>query len=149
MFGLIKKSAIQQHIDRAVKNVSDTLGGMFDAEKKKICAQHADALHFMQAEKNAEIDEYCRQNAALRDIIARMERDKEDVKQGAAINFRLACNIDKEAKNVLDTTENMREELVKTISDAFKKYYETLAVHWQATAEIVNDTRAQQRKVIK
>lgn len=141
MFGLIRKSSVQAHIDNAVIRVSETLGKMFDAEKKKIYTQHEDKITFLLAEKDAEINEYCRQNSMLRDIIAQMERDKEDVKQGAIENARIANNIDKVAKNILDTTEKIRMELVQSISGEFKKYFETLALHWQTTSEIINDSR--------
>lgn len=149
MFGLIQKASIQQHIDRAVNNVSATLHKTFEAEKKKICERYNNKIDFLLAEKDAEIAEYCRQNCALRNIIERMERDKEDVKQCAVENSRLANSIDRIAKNILDTTDTMRVELLQSISCEIKKYYETLGVHWQTTAEIVNDTRAQQKKVIK
>lgn len=149
MFGLIRKSAIQKHIDRAVKNVSDTLGKIHSTEIEKLKAKHADDLDFSMAEKESEIDEYCRQNTALRDIIARMEREKEDVKQNAITNSRLANSIDSIAKNILDTTDKMRDDLVRSVSGEIKKFYETLGGHWQKTAEIVNATRAQQRKAIK
>lgn len=149
MFGLIKKSAIQKHIDRAVENVSDTLGKIHSAEIDKLNRQHADELNFTVAEKESEIEEYCRQNTALRDIITRMEREKEDVKQNAITNSRLANSIDSIAKNILDTTDKMRDDLVHSVSGEIKKFYETLGSHWQKTAEIVNATRAQQRKVIK
>lgn len=149
MFGYIRKSAIKDHIDRAVMRVSDTLDGIHDAEKKKLHAQYEDKINFIIAEKESEIDEYCRQNCILRDTIARMERDKEDVKQGAIENTRLANSIDKVAKNILDTTDKVRVDMVQSLSGEFKKYLETLGVYWQTTAEIINDTRAQQRKVIK
>jgi uncharacterized protein YigA (DUF484 family) len=149
MFGFIRKTAIKDHIDRAIMKVSDTLGGMHSAEIKKLHSQYADKINFLIAEKESEIDEYCRQNCTLRDTIARMERDREDVKQGAIENSRLANSIDKVAKNILDTTDKVRVDMVQALSGEFKKYVETLGVYWQATAEIVNDTRAQQRKVIK
>lgn len=149
MFGLIKKSAIQKHIDRAVKSVADTLEKTHKAEIEKLKAKHADELDFSMAEKNSEIDEYCRQNDALRDTITRMEREKEEVKQGAITNSRLANSIDSIAKNILDTTDKMRDDLVSSVSGEIKKFYETLGGHWQKTAEIVNATRAQQKKAIK
>ena len=149
MFGLIRKSAIKSHIDSAVKSVSAKLGDMHEAEKKKIHSQYEDKIKFLLAEKESEIDEYCRQNAALRATIERMERDKEEVKQDAITNRRLANNIDNVAKNILDTTDKMRVGLIHSISGEIKKFYELLGVHWQTTAEIVNDTQAQQKKVIK
>jgi uncharacterized protein YigA (DUF484 family) len=149
MFGLIRKSAIQKHIDRAVKNVSDTLGKTHQAEIEKLKTKHADELNFSMAEKESEIDEYCRQNTALRNMITQMEREKEEVKQGAITNSRLANSIDSIAKNILDTTDKMRDDLVRSVSGEIKKFYETLGSNWQKTAEIVNATRAQQRKVIK
>mgnify|MGYP001809749163 CR=1 FL=1 len=149
MFGVIRKSSVKSHIDSAVKNVSVKLGEMHDAEKRKIHSQYEDKIKFLLAEKESEIDEYCRQNAALRSLIERMERDAENVKQGAIENTRLANCIDKVAKNILDTTDKVRVDMVQSISEEFKKYIETLAIYWQATAEIVNDTRAQQRRVIK
>jgi uncharacterized protein YigA (DUF484 family) len=149
MFGFIRKSDIKDHIDRAVARVSDTLEKIHDEEKKKLHAQYDDKISFIVAEKESEIDEYCRQNGVLRDTIARMERDKEDVKQGAIENNRLANSIDKVAKNILDTTDKVRFDMVQSLSEEFKKYIETLGVYWQTTAEIVNDSRAQQRKVIK
>jgi hypothetical protein len=149
MFGFIRKSAIKAHIDRAVTRVADTLEKIHDDDKRKLHAQYDDKINFLIAEKESEIDEYCRQNGALRDTIARMEREKEDVKQGSIENSRLANSIDKIAKNILDTTDKVRFDMVQSLSGEFKKYLETLGVYWQATAEIVNDTRAQQRKVIK
>lgn len=149
MFGLIKKSAIQKHIDRAVKNVSAALEKTHQAEIEKLKARHADALDFSMAEKDSEIAEYCRRNTALRDIIAQMECEKEEVKQGAITNSRLANSIDSIAKNILDTTDKMRDDLVRSVSGEIKKFYETLGGHWQKTAEIVNATRAQQKKTIK
>jgi molecular chaperone GrpE (heat shock protein) len=149
MFGFIRKSDIKDHIDRAVTGVSNTLEKIHEAEKKKLHAQYEDKIDFLIAEKESEIDEYCRQNSILRDMIARMERDKEDVKQGAIENTRLANSIDKVAKNILDTTDKVRVDMVQSLSNEFKKYIETLGVYWQTTAEIVNDSRAQQRKVIK
>ena len=148
-FGFIRKKSIQKHIDAAVENVSETLGKFHDAEKDKLKAQHEDAIEFLKAQKESEIKEYCRQNGALRDIIARMERDKEDVKQGAIENSRVADNIDRTAKSVLDTVEKLRNDLIQALSGEFEKHWETLGRHWQAAAEIVNDARAQQRKVIK
>ena len=78
-----------------------------------------------------------------------MEREKEEVKQNAITNSRLANSIDSIAKNILDTTDKMRDDLVRSVSDEIKKFYETLGSNWQKTAEIVNATRAQQRKMIK
>jgi molecular chaperone GrpE (heat shock protein) len=149
MFGFIRKSSIKDHIDRAVARVSDTLSSIHETEKKKLHAQYDDKINFLLAEKESEIDEYCRQNCILRDTIARMERDKEDVKQGAIENTRLANSIDKVAKDLLDMTDKARVDLVQSMSSELKKYLETLGVYWQTTAEIINDTRAQQRKVIK
>lgn len=149
MFGFIRKSSVQSHIDSAVKNVSARLGKMHDEDVRKIRSQYEDKIKFLLAEKESEIDEYCRQNAALRSLIERMERDAESVKQGAIENTRLANCIDKVAKNILDTTDKVRVDMIQSVSGEIKKYLETLAVYWQATAEIVNDTRAQQRKVIK
>jgi len=149
MFGFIRKSNIKDHIDRAVARVSDTLEKIHDAEMHKLHSQYEDKINFIIAEKESEIDEYCRQNSILRDMITRMERDKEDVKQGAIENTRLANSIDKVAKNILDTTDKVRFDMVQSLSEEFKKYIETLGVYWQATAEIINDSRAQQRKVIK
>jgi molecular chaperone GrpE (heat shock protein) len=149
MFGFIRKSAIKDHIDRAVISVSRALEKVHDEDKRKLHAQYADKISFIIAEKESEIDEYCRQNGILRDVIARMERDKEDVKQGAIENTRLANSIDRVAKSILDTTDKVRVDMVRSLSDEFTKYLETLGVYWQTTAEIINDTRAQQRKVIK
>ena len=149
MFGLIKKSSIQKHIDAAVASVSKTLVKIHDEEKDKIAAKHADAMAFLSAEKNSEIEEYCRQNTALRDVISRLERDKEEIKQDAITNSRLANSIDAVAKNILDTADKMRVDLSRAVSLEFEKFHESLGVHWQKTSEIVNDTRAQQRKVIK
>lgn len=149
MFGLIRKSAVQKHIDRAVRNVANALEKMHRAEIEKLQAHHADAVDFLAAEKNSEIDEYCRQNAALRDIIRRMECEKEEMRQNAITNSRLANSIDSIAKNILDTTDKMRVDLVQSVSGEIKKFYETLGGHWQKTAEIVNATRAQQKRVIK
>ena len=98
MFGFIRKAAIKDHIDRAVMRVSDTLAEIHEAEKNKLRTQYEDKIDFIIAEKESEIDEYCRQNCILRDTIARMERDREDVKQGAIENTRLANSIDKVAK---------------------------------------------------
>ena len=149
MFGFIRKSSVQSHIDSAVKNVSARLGKMHDEDTRKIHSQYEDKIKFLLAEKESEIDEYCRQNTTLRSLIERMERDAESVKQGAIENTRLANCIDKVAKNILDTTDKVRVDMVQSVSGEIKKYLETLAVYWQTTAEIVNDTRAQQRKVIK
>jgi uncharacterized protein YigA (DUF484 family) len=149
VFGLIRKSAVQKHLDRAIDNVSARLEKIHRAEIEKLNARHADALRFLAAEKEAEIDEYCRQNTALRDIIARMEYEKEEIKQGAITNSRLANSIDSIAKNILDTTDKMRDDLVRSVSGEIKKFYETLGSHWQKTSEIVNATRAQQKRMIK
>ena len=149
MLGFIRKTAIKDHIDRAVMRVSDTLGAIHEADKKKLHLQYEDKINFIIAEKESEIDEYCRQNSILRDMIARMEREKEDVKQCAIENTRLANSIDKVAKNILDTTDKVRVDMVQSLSSEFRKYLETLGIYWQATAEIINDTRAQQRKVEK
>lgn len=149
MFGFIRKAAIQSHIDNAVMSTSKTLKKTHDEEIDKLKAKHADAIAFLSAEKNSEIEEYCRQNTALRDIISRLERDKEEIKQDAITNSRLANSIDAVAKNILDTADKMRVDLSRAVSLEFEKFHESLGVHWQKTSEIVNDTRAQQRKVIK
>jgi molecular chaperone GrpE (heat shock protein) len=149
MFGFVRKTAIKDHIDRAVARVSDTLAAIHEADKNKLHSQYEDKINFIIAEKESEIDEYCRQNSILRDMITRMEREKEDVKQCAIENTRLANSIDKVAKNILDTTDRVRVDMVQSLSSEFRKYLETLGVYWQATAEIINDTRAQQRKVEK
>lgn len=149
MFGYIKKSAVKNHIDAAVVRVSRRLNEIHATETERLREQYDDRIGFIIAEKDSEIDEYCRQNAALRGIIAQMERDKEEVKQCAVENSRLANSIDKVAKNILDTTDKVRVDMIQSLSSEIKKYLETLAVYWQSTAEIVNDTRAQQKKVLK
>lgn len=149
MFGLIRKSAVKEHLDRAVMGVSKTLEKIHAAEKDKLNAQHEDAINFLIDEYESQIEEYCRLNTVLRDTVTRMERDKEEIRQDAITNSRLANSIDSVAKNILDTTDKMRDDLIHSVSGEIKKFYETLGVHWQKTSEIVNDTRAQQRKVIK